>query len=87
MEKAGIYHQPASSYAYSYDAKTLHIRIRTKRLDISEVTLIAADPYLWKDGKWQSESYTMRKIAETESTIIGFLQLHQNIDVFNMAFY
>lgn len=40
MEKAGIYHQPASSYAYSYDAKTLHIRIRTKRLDISEVTLI-----------------------------------------------
>ncbi|EAE2041268.1 alpha-glycosidase [Listeria monocytogenes] len=66
MEKAGIYHQPASSYAYSYDAKTLHIRIRTKRLDISKVTLIAADPYLWKDGKWQSESYTMRKIAETE---------------------
>lgn len=35
-------------------------------MDISKVTLIAADPYLWKDGKWQSESYTMRKIAETE---------------------
>lgn len=54
MEKAGIYHQPASSYAYSYDAKTLHIRIRTKRLDISKVTLIAADLYFmerWKMAK------------------------------------
>ncbi|MEE9723969.1 glycoside hydrolase family 13 protein [Listeria seeligeri] len=73
MEKAGIYHQPASSYAYSYDAKTLHIRIRTKRLDISEVILIAADPYLWKDGKWQSNSYSMRKIAETEEHDYWFI--------------
>lgn len=66
MEKAGIYHQPASSYAYSYDAKTLHIRIRTKRLDISEVTLIAADPYLWKDGKCKVNLIQCSKIAETE---------------------
>ncbi|WP_099222444.1 alpha amylase N-terminal ig-like domain-containing protein [Listeria costaricensis] len=75
MEKAAIYHQPASSFAYSYDAKTLHIRLRAKRGDLKKVTLIAADPYLYQDGVWQKESYEMEKIATTEQHDYYFYQI------------
>ncbi|WP_430535990.1 glycoside hydrolase family 13 protein [Listeria rocourtiae] len=66
MEKAAIYHQPFSSYAYGYDSQTLHIKIRSKRDDIQEVVLIAADPYLQTDSGWASEETALRKVASTE---------------------
>lgn len=40
-----IYHRPKSNYAYAYDEKTLHIRVRTKRDDMDEVTLFHCDKY------------------------------------------
>ncbi|MCG8399783.1 alpha amylase N-terminal ig-like domain-containing protein, partial [Bacillus atrophaeus] len=33
MEYAAIHHQPFSSDAYSYDGRTVHIKIRTKKGD------------------------------------------------------
>ncbi|MBC1435816.1 alpha-glycosidase [Listeria rocourtiae] len=66
MEKAAIYHQPFSSYAYGYDSQTLHIKIRSQRDDIQEVVLIAADPYLQTDSGWASEETALRKVASTE---------------------
>ncbi|MBA3925754.1 glycoside hydrolase family 13 protein [Listeria rustica] len=66
MEKAAIYHQPFSSYAYGYDSQTLHIKIRSKRDDIKEVVLIAADPYLQTTTGWASEETSLRKVATTK---------------------
>lgn len=66
MEKAAIYHQPFSSYAYGYDSQTLHIKIRSKRDDIKEVVLIAADPYLQTTTGWASEETSLRKVATTQ---------------------
>ena len=33
-----------NNYAYAYNDKTLHIRIRTKKNDIEKVNLIFGDP-------------------------------------------
>jgi cyclomaltodextrinase len=66
VERAAIYHQPASHYAFSYDGSDLYLRIRAKKGDIKQVTLIYADPYEYDDGKWVSEKLSMKKIARTE---------------------
>ncbi|EUJ32030.1 neopullulanase [Listeria floridensis FSL S10-1187] len=66
MEKAAIYHQPASSFAFSYTGDDLYIRIRTKKEDVAKITLIAGDPYLFADGKWQSRPYQMTRTLQTE---------------------
>ncbi len=53
------------NYAYAYDEKTIHIRIRTKRDDVQSTTLIYGDPYEWTDGKWISSSAPMKKTGST----------------------
>ncbi|HEX7065965.1 MAG TPA: glycoside hydrolase family 13 protein [Bacillales bacterium] len=53
MLKETIYHRPQDNYAYAYDSETLHIRLRTKKYDIEQVSLIYGDPYDWKHGHWQ----------------------------------
>ncbi|EUJ32246.1 glycoside hydrolase family 13 protein [Listeria cornellensis] len=75
MEKAAIYHQPFSSYAYGYDSQTLHIKIRSKRDDIQAVVLIAADPYLQTEGGWASKETVLRKIATTEEHDYWFVAI------------
>ncbi|WP_096155178.1 alpha-glycosidase [Bacillus sp. FJAT-45066] len=61
MLKEAIYHRPKNNYAYAYDEKTLHIRIRTKKNDVDTVTLIHGDPYIWEDGKWIYDEKEMVK--------------------------
>ncbi|WP_390887202.1 glycoside hydrolase family 13 protein [Fundicoccus culcitae] len=46
MDKAAIYHRPESEYAYMYDSKTVHIRIRTKKDNVEKVNILHGDPYL-----------------------------------------
>ncbi len=65
MLKEAIYHRPKDNYAYAYDEKTVHIRIRTKRDDVQSTTLIYGDPYEWTDGKWISSSTPMKKTGST----------------------
>ncbi len=66
ITREAIYHRPKNNFAYAYDTKTLHVRLRTKKNDIENVTLIHGDPYIWKEGVWQYETSTMNKIATTE---------------------
>lgn len=40
-----IYHRPKSNYAYAYDEKTMHVRVRTKRDDMDQVFLLHCDKY------------------------------------------
>lgn len=56
-----IYHRPKSNYAYAYDEKTVHIRVRTKRDDMDHVFLLHCDKYnLHETGFTKVE---MKKIA------------------------
>ena len=50
ITKAAIYHQAHSNFAYAYDKKTLHLRIRSAKGEVDSVTLRIGDPYDWKKG-------------------------------------
>lgn len=47
MLKEAIYHRPKNNWSYSYDRRTIHIRIRTKRGDVERVDLLHGDKYNW----------------------------------------
>lgn len=74
MEKAALYHRPESEYAYLYDKETMHIRLRTKRDDVSSVKLISGDPYLIHETTWYNESEKMAIIAQTEEYDYWFIE-------------
>ncbi|GGB59052.1 glycoside hydrolase family 13 protein [Fictibacillus barbaricus] len=59
MLKEAIYHRAGNNYAYAYDEKTLHIRLRTKKGDVDSVSLIHGDPYDWTKEGWQTSSSLM----------------------------
>ncbi|MHA0857494.1 alpha-glycosidase [Paenibacillus sp. CMAA1364] len=42
-----VYHGPKHSWCYAYDAKTIHLRIRTKKNDVDSVSVFAGDKYAW----------------------------------------
>ncbi|MGO4369659.1 alpha amylase N-terminal ig-like domain-containing protein, partial [Paenibacillus sp. MCAF20] len=46
-----VYHRPKQNWAYAYDGKTLHLRIRTKKNDLDSVYAIVGDKYAWKQTK------------------------------------
>ncbi|MBT2645801.1 alpha-glycosidase [Bacillus sp. ISL-34] len=59
MEFSSIHHRPNDNYGYPINTETLHIRLRTKKQDISSVGLIFGDPYISDNGKWQYEELPM----------------------------
>ncbi|MBT2734634.1 alpha-glycosidase [Bacillus sp. ISL-7] len=52
MLKEAVYHRPKNNFAYAYDNKTLHIRLRAKKGDLKKVFLIYGDPYQWTKDGW-----------------------------------
>ncbi|MGO4936797.1 alpha amylase N-terminal ig-like domain-containing protein [Fundicoccus sp. Sow4_H7] len=46
IDKAAIYHRPDSEFAYMFDSKTVHIRIRTKKDNVDKINIMHGDPYL-----------------------------------------
>lgn len=50
ITKAAIYHRSHSSYSYAYDKETLHLRIRTAKGEVDNITLRIGDPYDWATG-------------------------------------
>lgn len=66
MLKEAIYHRPKNSYAYAYDERTLHIRLRAKKDDLKDVQLIHGDPYRWAEGHMLSDKEPMTKLASDE---------------------
>ncbi|MDR1692948.1 MAG: alpha-glycosidase [Oscillospiraceae bacterium] len=54
MNRQAVYHEAKSRWAYAADAKTLHIRLRAAKGDLTNVTLTATDPFNWfefEDGE------------------------------------
>ncbi|CAH1208067.1 Cyclomaltodextrinase [Paenibacillus plantiphilus] len=45
MHLEAIYHRVTQNWAYAYDKRTLHIRIRTKKSDVARIDLNCADKY------------------------------------------
>jgi cyclomaltodextrinase / maltogenic alpha-amylase / neopullulanase len=64
--KEAIYHRPKDNFAYAYDEKTIHIRLRTKKDDIEQVNMIYGDPYEWENGEWQTQTASMSKSGSDE---------------------
>lgn len=59
--KEAVYHRPKNQYAYAYDEKTLHIRLRTKKNDVETVSLVHGDPYEWSKDGWTFKQNEMKK--------------------------
>ena len=60
MEFSSIHHRPNDNYSYPINTETLHIRLRTKKQDISSAGLIFGDPYISdNDGQWLYEELPM----------------------------
>ncbi len=51
MNILAIHHEAKSKYAYAYDEKSLHIRLRTAKSDVKHVSLLWGDPFNWKREK------------------------------------
>ncbi len=66
METAAIYHRPDSEYAYLYEVDNFHIRLRTKKGDAKQVSLISGDPYSHGTEKWFKKDKPMKLTASTD---------------------
>ncbi|WP_226658601.1 glycoside hydrolase family 13 protein [Pseudalkalibacillus hwajinpoensis] len=66
MLKEAIYHRPKNNYAYAYNEETLHLMIRTKKDNLTSVSLIYGDPYDWQNNHWQFTSQPM-KVSGSDS--------------------
>jgi len=63
MMLEAVYHRPKQNWAYAYDKQTIHLRLRTKRNDCSQVEAIVGDKYTWKSTV---ETIPMRIFAQDE---------------------
>lgn len=63
MNLEAIYHRCQLNWAYAYDEKTLHIRIRTKKNDLTSVILYSGDKYGWDHTNTKT---SMKKIASDQ---------------------
>jgi len=63
-----IKHRAVNQYAYARDKETIDIMLETKKDDMKTVELIFADPYDFKDDKWQFRTKRMVKTGTTELT-------------------
>lgn len=52
MLREAIYHRPKQNWAYAYDNKTIHLRVRTKRGEADEAFVIAGDKYAWEQTRY-----------------------------------
>lgn len=42
-----LYHVPRDKWAYAYNENTIHLRVRTKHLDVEKVNVLCGDKYDW----------------------------------------
>lgn len=98
MNLHAIYHRPNQNYAYSYDEKTIHIRLRTAKNDVKQVTVKFGDPYHWIFGGgggnlnaegaqgWISNEIKMKKEASTDLFDFWFVSVHPEFRRMRYAF-
>lgn len=46
-----VYHRPRLNWSYAYDRQTIHLRLRAKKGDLTEVFAWAGDKYAWDATK------------------------------------
>ncbi|ADC48537.1 maltogenic amylase catalytic region [Alkalihalophilus pseudofirmus OF4] len=67
MQKEAIYHRPKNEFAYAYNEKDLHIRLKTKKDDVEDVELLYGDPYEWdNEAGWLFQAEKMMKTGSDE---------------------
>lgn len=81
MNRHALYHRPKSEYAYAYDAKTLHLLLRTQRDDCQSVELIYGDPFLWQrhahgHREWVYSRVFMEKTYQTSDYDYYTIAIH-----------
>jgi len=59
MQLEAIYHRPKLNWSYARDERTVHVRVRTRKGDMTSVSLIAADKYVYDRTK---RAVPMRKL-------------------------
>lgn len=59
MLKEAIEHRPKDQYAYAFNERVLHLRLRTKKGDVTTAALVFGDPYHWEDDAWQTQKKAM----------------------------
>ncbi|THF77297.1 alpha-glycosidase [Cohnella fermenti] len=63
MLREAIHHRPKHNWSYAYNGNTIHLRVRTKKNDVDDVSVIAGDKYAWKETK---TSVPMRRFASDD---------------------
>ncbi|MDR0267595.1 alpha-glycosidase [Paenibacillus sp.] len=58
-----LYHVPRDKWAYAYDSRTVHLRIRTKKNDVNSVVAMTGDKYDWNSTYYE---ITMDKAASDD---------------------
>lgn len=71
MNKEALCHIPKSNYAYAYKLDELHIRLRTAKDDLEEVTLFYGNKFNWQN-KRVGRCKRFIKISIMTTTSIGF---------------
>lgn len=70
MNFAGVYHRPESEMAYLYTKDIMHIRLKTAKDDIADVSLLHGDPYSLRSRpdlpKFYTQPTPMKKIYTDE---------------------
>lgn len=63
MNLAAVYHEAKSKFAYMFDRKTLHLRLRTAHGDVPSITLVGGDPFRWIQSKEDPTHWEWDKTA------------------------
>jgi len=70
MDKQAIFHRTKSSYAYAFDFETVHLKVRSKKDDLTAVNLWVDDEPSWVEETpgnwvWNKKEIPMAKIFST----------------------
>ncbi|WP_304948240.1 glycoside hydrolase family 13 protein [Streptococcus sinensis] len=76
MELSAIYHRPESEYAYLYKDKTMHIRIRTKKGDIENITLHYGDPFIFIEDHYEDRK---EMVKVTSDALFDYWQVEVSV--------
>jgi cyclomaltodextrinase / maltogenic alpha-amylase / neopullulanase len=63
MKLEALYHRPKQNWSYAYDAKTVHLRLRTQKDDMQSVHAITGDKYIWKETEQAIAMYKLSSDA------------------------
>ncbi len=80
MDVSSVHHEAKSAMAYAYDHETVHLRLRAKKGLLKKVTLIAGDPFQYRDDSGAFEWVKFEN--ETPLTLEASTATH---DVFFIA--